>query len=236
MEEHKELGFCPSFSCYSSNTAETAARVSIQCQQENLEQEFEFSPTDIVCDHKTQVFPFFNRDLLTEKEHIVVCDGPNIDSLQNLFISERDRDRELEKEEYASSSESESEEEGSGMFCVWRNNKTDQNGAGSPLSKCKKSSSTGSGSKRWRIKDLLLMRSNSEGKEPPMILFTDNNNDKVDLRKEKGNSGEVAVYSGGKTKPKSIHELFYVQQRAKRQDGKRKSYLPYRQGLIGRFF
>lgn len=173
------------------------------------------------------VFPLFNRDLLikdeADREAVAKVDDEEdacSASLGKLFINER--------EESASSSSSEvyeSESEAPGVFCAWR---PKMDIGSSPLSKCKKSSSTGSGSKRWRIRDL-LRRSNSEGKEP-MVLLTPK---KVEIPKQKKNSGEVSIVSG-KSKP-SIHELFYVQQRAKREGGKRKSYLPYRQGLVGFF-
>lgn len=220
MEQDKidELGFCPSFNCYSSDSvASTAAiKISNQLQQEQID-DFEFSLDEFasknIDSENQKVFPLFNRDLLNEE---IDCTN----SLGKLFINERE-----ENESESSFSSDDNESEAEPVFCVWRP-KTDS--SSSPLSKCKKSSSTGSGSKRWRIRDL-LRRSNSEGKEP-MVLLT---NKKVQINEKKRRSGEVAVVSG-KLKP-SVHELFYVQQRAKREDGKRKSYLPYRQGLVGLF-
>ncbi|KAI3748084.1 hypothetical protein L6452_10942 [Arctium lappa] len=241
-----DLGFCPSFNCYSSDSlASTAAtKVSTQLMQEEQvarfhdvdEEDFEFSlvhgDEHVSAEHTASegpvVFPLFNRDLLikseADREAVAKVDDEEdacSASLGKLFINER--------EESASSSSSseadESESEDTGVFCAWR---PKMDIGSSPLSKCKKSSSTGSGSKRWRIRDL-LRRSNSEGKEP-MVLLTSK---KVEIPKQKRSSGEVSVVSG-KSKP-SIHELFYVQQRAKREGGKRKSYLPYRQGLVGFF-
>ncbi|KAK9071699.1 hypothetical protein SSX86_008128 [Deinandra increscens subsp. villosa] len=229
-EQLDDLGFCPSFNCYSSDSlASTAAgRISCQLLEQHADgEEFEFSlgdevvaAEDIASDGRT-VFPLFNRELLNQNSEVDRETGggkPKLDeeeiaacsnSLEKLFINER--------EESASSSSSEadeSEDDAPGVFCVWRHNKMEAAGS-SPLRKCKKSSSTGSGSKRWRIRDL-LRRSNSEGKEP--------------IPRQKLNSGEAA----GKSKP-SIHEFFYVQQRARREVVKRKSYLPYRQGLVGFF-
>ncbi|KAK1440869.1 hypothetical protein QVD17_06701 [Tagetes erecta] len=236
-----DLGFCPSFNCYYSDCqASTAATtISNQLQQHadrfvDDEDEFQFSlligdevisSENIDFDGRT-VFPLFNRDLLIQneadrdterklEEEEIVCSN----SLAKLFINERD-------ESVSSSEEDESDGEAPGAFCVWRH-KTDA--GASPLSKCKKSSSTGSGSKRWRIRDL-LRRSNSEGKEPIMLL----SHKKVDAPKRKVNSGEVFTVAG-KSKAASVHEVFYVQQRAKREVVKRKSYLPYRQGLVGFF-
>ncbi|KAK9061719.1 hypothetical protein SSX86_018902 [Deinandra increscens subsp. villosa] len=215
-----DLGFCPSFSCYSSDSlASTAAgRISTQLLQEQSfhdvdgENEFEFSVLlgDEESNGRTD-FPLFNRDLAIQEV--------DREALQGKLADE---------EEIASSSSDESD---GGVFCVWRF-KTE--GGSSPLSKCKKSGSTGSGSKRWRIRDL-LRRSNSEGKEP-MVLLTDRK--KVEIPKQKRSTGEASSIVAGKSKPKplspSIHELFYLR-RAKGEGGKRKSYLPYRQGLVGFF-
>ncbi|KAJ0841140.1 hypothetical protein HanPSC8_Chr14g0626981 [Helianthus annuus] len=196
-EQLDDLGFCPSFSCYSSNTlASTAAtRISNQLQQQQQQQsagdeEFEFS-----------------FDL-----------GENCLPIQNEVGHEPVVEEAIDCSETASSS-SESDGESPAVFCVWRN-RTDA--GASPLSKCKKSGSTGSGSRRWRISDL-LRRSNSEG------LLSQK---KVEAANRKGSSSEVTVV-GGRVKP-SIHELLYVQ-RGKGEGGRRKSYLPYRQGLVGFF-
>ncbi|PWA38346.1 hypothetical protein CTI12_AA582190 [Artemisia annua] len=67
------------------------------------------------------------------------------------------------------------------------------------MTKCKKSSSTGTGSKRWNIR-YLLKRSNSEGKEHPMVLLTPK---KVDSPKAKKNSGELISKSRSQLKAQS---------------------------------
>ncbi|KAI3758851.1 hypothetical protein L6452_06423 [Arctium lappa] len=107
------------------------------------------------------VFPLFDSDLLitneADREAVAKVDDEEdacSASLGKLFINEW--------EEFASPSSSEADEyesEGTGVFCAWRS-KMDI--GSSSLSKCKKSSSTGSGSKRWRIRDL-LRQSNNEG-------------------------------------------------------------------------
>ncbi|XP_071709574.1 uncharacterized protein [Rutidosis leptorrhynchoides] len=231
-EQNEDLGFCPSFNCYSSDTLSStaAARISTQLQQHAVPlDDFEFSFNELSDEHTISddrtVFPLFNQDLLTRNQIDHEQKANCTDTLANLFNSER--------AESVSSLSVESEgEEASGVSCVW-GYKTDT--GLSSLSKCKKSSSTGSGSKRWRIRDL-LRRSNSEGKEPIMLLTDNSNKKKVDAEVSKQNrsSGELAVVSAGRSKP-SVHELFYVQQRAKREGGKRNSYLPYRQDLVGLF-
>ncbi|KAL4577180.1 hypothetical protein LXL04_013284 [Taraxacum kok-saghyz] len=238
-----DLGFCPSFNCYSSDSLASiaATKVSNQLQQEYHdvgEEDFEFSMVlgdeeisiDYFDSEERAVFPLFNRDLLikdeVDREDVLGKVDDDVDAcsatLAKLFLNDRER------EESVSSSSDESEGETPGLFCVWRP-KTDT--GSSPLCKCKKSRSTGSGSKRWRIRDL-LRRSNSEGKEP-MVLLT---HKKVENPKQKQSSGEVSIVaSKSRSSSPSFHELFYVQQRAKNEGGKKKSYLPYRQGLVGFF-
>ncbi|KAL8193523.1 hypothetical protein R6Q57_026658 [Mikania cordata] len=240
QEQTNSLGFCPSFSYYTSGSlASTAAgRVSTLLQDE---EEFEFSVVigdeelsagDIDSVGRTD-FPLFNREILIQnevdrdpvqgklEEEGIGCS----DSLEKLFINERG--------ESASSSSDESDDvESPGVFCVWRHK---LEAGSSPISKCKKSRSTGSGSsgsKRWRIRDL-LRRSSSAVKEP-MVLLT---RKKLEVSKQRiSNSGEGSVVAEeSRASSPSIHELFYVQQRAKREGVKKKSYLPYRQGLVGFF-
>lgn len=101
-----------------------------------------------------------------------------------------------------------------GTYCVWTPAKE------SP-GRCKKSNSTGS-SKRWKFRDLLY-RSNSEGKDTFVFLAPNKkkNNNNNSAEKEKG---KVAV------------EEHYVKNRAVRGGDKNKrSYLPYRQDLVGFF-
>ncbi|KAJ0433099.1 hypothetical protein HanRHA438_Chr17g0809131 [Helianthus annuus] len=86
--------------------------------------------------------------------------------------------------------------------------------------KCKKSSSTGSGSKRGILR-FLLRRSNSECKG--------------DSLKQKRNLGEVTKVGGRWKAQTPVHEQFYVQKRAENEVGKKKSYLPYRKDLVGLF-
>ncbi|KAI3793945.1 hypothetical protein L1987_36568 [Smallanthus sonchifolius] len=84
QEQIDELGFCPSFSCYSSDSlASTAAATISSLQQQRAarfheadEDQFEFSlvlgdeelsADDIASDGRT-VFPLFNRDILIQNE------------------------------------------------------------------------------------------------------------------------------------------------------------------------
>ncbi|KAJ0433100.1 hypothetical protein HanIR_Chr17g0866521 [Helianthus annuus] len=132
-------------------------------------------------------------------------------SLGNLFIGEREEFSSLEADELDSPP--------SGTYCEWMP-KAD-------ITKCKKSNSTGSGSKKGMFW-YLLRRSNSEGKES-MVLK------KVDSPKQKRNLGEVTKVGGRWKAQTPVHEQFYVQRRAENEVEKRRSYLPYRKDLVGLF-
>ncbi|XP_030544701.1 uncharacterized protein LOC115751115 [Rhodamnia argentea] len=205
------------------------------------------------------VFPVFNRDLLhvrgdraSDREAKADRDHDREGAvssiripLKDLFVEDRDP---------PSSSSSEADElEGipEGSYCVW----TPKLPAGSPLSpsRCKKSSSTGSCSKRWRLRDL-LRRSNSEGKESFVFLTPSSRSSSMSRSsdakaggeaKEKASppSDQAVVVAGRRNKAKeketaaaaSAHEVFYVRNRALKEGDKHRSYLPYRRGLVGFF-
>ncbi|XP_062159114.1 uncharacterized protein LOC133866568 [Alnus glutinosa] len=180
------------------------------------------------------IFPLFNRDLLLADAY----DGdskPEEDSssanrppLRNFFVEERDTP--------SSSTTSESDElvgAPSGPFCEWSGK--------AELSK--KSNSTGF-SKIWRFRDL-VRRSNSDGRDAFVFLShssasakpsseptTEAKKSDVVEKKEKVEKVEVKrVVRGAKT-ASSVHEAHYVNNRAKREGDKRKSYLPYRVGFF----
>lgn len=256
MAEMDNIGFSPSFSCYSNDslTSMAAAKVSCEaieeehaaefqefsdCDEDGFEFSFDFSgeeysPNELSLAGRIP-FPIFNRDLTTMDEVVqvdreikeVVHDDPSvIISLENLFLDHR--------EDTPSSSSSEAEEledRNSRTFCVsWR-----KAGGGLPaLGDCKKSKSTGSGSKGWRIKDI-FGRSNSAGKD--MILFLCPKKIDASKQKRRVNSGEVRKVPGKSktTSSQSVHELFYVQKKAEQKGDKMKSYLPYKKDLLGFF-
>ncbi|KAK9050564.1 hypothetical protein SSX86_030466 [Deinandra increscens subsp. villosa] len=252
----EDSGFSPSFNCYSSetSTSRSVAKVILEEQaarsheiDEFEDEGFEFSlllseEDDSVKQIDSRVwtaFPLFNRDLLETDEvvdrEIKLTDDENeIDAsfsvtspLAKLFIDDPD-----ESSSDSSSEVDELEKLPSGTFCVWRPNSPADGGSSPAMSKCKKSSSTGSGSKRWRIR-YLLRRSNSEGKEP-VVLLTRKKSDSPNP-KQKRNSGEVPKVAGRWKAQTPVHEQFYVKRRAENEIGKRKSYLPYRKDLVGLF-
>lgn len=172
--------------------------------------------------------------------------------LKDLFVEDRD------PPSSSSSSSSEADElEGipEGSYCVW----TPKPPAGSPLSPsgCKKSGSTGSCSKRWRFRDL-LRRSNSDGKDSFVFLTPSSRSSSMSLRSSDAKSGggeakekaspptdQAVAVAERRSKAKassasaaaaaSAHEVFYVRNRALKEGGKRRSYLPYRRDLVGFF-
>ncbi|XP_076928983.1 uncharacterized protein LOC143593150 [Bidens hawaiensis] len=197
--EDSESSSSPSFNCYASESSTSRSIAKIIHEDQDFE--FAFLVTD------QDALSNSNDD---ETDASFALTGP----LGKLFIDESF------SYTYTSSEADELENLPSETYCVWR-----PKGSSPAMTKCKKSSSTGSGSKRWRFR-YLLRRSNSEGKEP-MVLLTS--------KKEKRNSGEVSKVAGPWKVQTPVHEQFYVQRRAENEVGKRKSYLPYRKDLVGLF-
>nr|GMC50084.1 uncharacterized protein LOC109178030 [Ipomoea batatas]GMD56213.1 uncharacterized protein LOC109178030 [Ipomoea batatas] len=261
--------YCPSFSSYSSDRlAEIAARTADEFKRESSapvefiaeeldeEEDFEFS---LVPEHSEafadecfydgqigSVFPVFNRKLLLDAEQDrgddegkeELCDR-DVDSsiripLRDLFVQGKE-DNDLEPQSSSSSSEvDELESLPPGTYCVWRPKRNE-----SFPTECKKSSSTGSASKRWKLRDL-LRRMNSDVNDS--YVFLTPKKEENSKSKESGLVLKVA----GKTKAKknkeaaapssmAAHEAFYLRNKAAKDGEKRKSYLPYRRDLVGFF-
>lgn len=128
------------------------------------------------------------------------------------------------------------------IYCPWTP-------ARSPVemtSPCRKSKSTGSSStstwsrRRWRIRNLLT-RSRSDGKETLEFLNTspvDNIDKSCSSSPCPKNKETVKTKKKEKEKEKekvSAHEKFYLRNKAMKEEDKRKSYLPYKQELVGIF-
>ncbi|KAK9067290.1 hypothetical protein SSX86_014616 [Deinandra increscens subsp. villosa] len=237
--EINDIGVSPSFSCYSNDnlTSTAAAKVSREAREEQFhefsainEEDFEFSfeysgeqfSSEELAFEGRILLPIFNTDLVT-KDDVDHDDSSAVIPLEKMLPGDSsDESEELDDAAAAS-----------GTFCVtWR--KADVR---SPVpDHIKKSRSTGSdesGSRRWKIKDI-LRRSNSAGKETVYFLCPK----RVEASCKKGSVKSVVVPKGAGNKPKlasspSIHELFYVQKRAEQKGGRVKSYLPYRQDILG---
>ncbi|KVH92874.1 uncharacterized protein LOC112515873 [Cynara cardunculus var. scolymus] len=245
--EVDELGFSPSFNCYfsdslTSTTATAAAKVSREFMQEQAAQFREFSDVD----EEDFEFSLVLDDEEVSGKQISVQRSPttaDVDfpvgetdtassvhiQIQKLFVNGG------EASSFSSTSESEeSDDRPSGSFCIWR---PKSYVVSSTITKCKKSSSagSGSGSRRWRRILDLLRRSNSEGKESMFLLRSK----KIKSSKQNRKVSPVEVTRvAGKLKEgssPSFHGLFYAQKRAEKEGHKMKSFLPYRQDLLGFF-
>ncbi|MED6192783.1 hypothetical protein PIB30_013417 [Stylosanthes scabra] len=90
-------------------------------------------------------------------------------------------------------------------------------------------------SKRWRLRDLLLFRSASEGRGSSKDPFR-----KFPL-KPPSSSSSSSFRNSSEMPPKtrrkegvSAHELHYARKKAESEDLKKRTFLPYKQGILGR--
>ncbi|CAA3016874.1 Hypothetical predicted protein [Olea europaea subsp. europaea] len=90
------------------------------------------------------------------------------------------------------------------------------------------------GSKRWKFRDL-VRRCNNEGKDSFAPLTPKHKEEKSKEIANSKNSTEKRVVSGEKSAANSLHEAFYVRNRTIKEGDRKKSYLPYRQDLVGFF-
>ncbi|TKY58643.1 hypothetical protein E2542_SST15711 [Spatholobus suberectus] len=100
--------------------------------------------------------------------------------------------------------------------------------------KCKKSKSTGF-SKTWRFRENMKLRSYSDGQNAFVFL---NPLGSMSTRSNDAKEKNVVSKKGNGAKCKtslSPHEKLYMMNRKGKENSKRKSFLPYRQDLIGFF-
>ncbi|KAK6787725.1 hypothetical protein RDI58_016250 [Solanum bulbocastanum] len=170
-----------------------------------------------------QIRPIFNRDLSfndtgynnSEKVSTQTKSKSNRVSLRKLFTEDR--------EIASSSSSSEGDDlEGiaPGTYCVWRPKSVEE----SPCELRKKSNSTGSSSKRWKLSDF-IHRSNSDGKETFVFL-------KTPFKKREEKTEITRTDCGKITGKVPAVEDFPALRCSINGKDKRKSYLPYRQDLL----
>ncbi|OAY32588.1 uncharacterized protein LOC110630085 [Manihot esculenta] len=182
------------------------------------------------------VYPLFNTDLL-------FADGDS--EAKNSFtpaLLPPFRKPFVEEHDHALSTSSSEADEPEGLFCVWKEKAMEA----SP-NICKKSNSTGF-SKLRRFRELVL-RSNSDGKDAFVFLNHHNHNDdhknhpstvaaaKASTKPRKADKSEKIMEKKRQPEVKgekasSAHERFYVSNRARKEEHKRKSYLPYRVGFF----
>ncbi|XP_076957985.1 uncharacterized protein LOC143633601 [Bidens hawaiensis] len=236
MQNSNDIGFSPSFSCYSNHntTSTAAAKVSREVKDFEFadinEEDFEFSvefsgekfSTEELALEGRILLPIFNTDLVSKDE----VDHDDVIPLDALLPSDSD--------DTMSSTSSEAAEDledhvSSRTFCVsWRHRS-------SGPAHVKKSRSTGSEdshSRRWKIKDI-LRRSNSSGNETMFFLCPKRVEASCKKGLVKSVEGPKAAVKSKTASPPSIHELFYVHKRGEQKGSKMKSYLPYKQDILG---
>ncbi|KAF5448688.1 hypothetical protein F2P56_029195 [Juglans regia] len=97
------------------------------------------------------------------------------------------------------------------------------------------------GYRKWRLKDFLLFRSASEGRatgKDPLTKYAVLSKNKLaeDVKnssfRSTDSSGSVST-SSRRRGPVSAHEMHYTVNRAASEEMRRKTFLPYKQGLLG---
>ncbi|CAJ1931462.1 unnamed protein product [Sphenostylis stenocarpa] len=155
------------------------------------------------------LFPIFDQDLLFSDDY----DG-GVSPPMKLFVEDPEVSSST-TEKLAAAPPPPLE----GSYCEWN-----------PKSAVK-SNSTGF-SKLWRFRDVKL-RSNSDGKDTLVFL------NQAPAAEPVGKARNVVVKKvegkQGKKTASSAHEKHYVMNRARKENDKRKSYLPYRPDLFGFF-
>lgn len=109
-----------------------------------------------------------------------------------------------------------------------------------PKSSVSSSTSSSKSSKKWRLRDFLLFRSASEGRardKDPFMKFSALYKKREDVKNSSFRSTASSA-SGSRSSrrgpPVSPHELHYTANRAVSEDLKKKTFLPYNQGILGR--
>ncbi|XVE93331.1 hypothetical protein REPUB_Repub01dG0182800 [Reevesia pubescens] len=95
------------------------------------------------------------------------------------------------------------------------------------------------GNRKWKLKDLLLFRSASEGRATSKDALRKysllSKKEPEDVKNSSFRSTESigSVSSSRRRVPVSAHELHYTTNRAVSEEMRRKTFLPYKQGLLG---
>lgn len=132
--------------------------------------------------------------------------------------------------------EKEEEKEKQHLQKLYNNNKNQNQNQSSPSTPISSSKGSGTASKKWRLKDFFLFRSASEGRaadKDPFRKYA-----AVFKRQEDTSSGQPTMESPGsilrrRSGPISAHELHYTVNKAVSEDLKKRSFLPYKRGILG---
>ncbi|KAK3231461.1 hypothetical protein Dsin_003342 [Dipteronia sinensis] len=102
------------------------------------------------------------------------------------------------------------------------------------------SSKGSSSSRKWRLRDFLLFRSASEGRAKGKdqfsryaSFFKKNDDTKNSSFRSTDSSGSGSGSGKRRAPPVSAHELHYTKNKAASEDLKKKTFLPYKQGILG---
>jgi len=236
MQKEQDKEYLDSMTCPSFNYYSTVQLAVIDSQDHNTTQNddtsFEFAAfRDEAC-FGDAFFPVFNSKIPGSHHGSSLAAGRDSGAAILRFpITGEDLRRSEHDPLPAPPSESSSSEaddlEGvpAETFCVWTPN--------SPR-KCKKSNSTGSCSKKWKLLDL-LRRSNSEGKESFLFLTAASEKKRVNERWSIEVAGKPRVNGLADKKKAAVtaHEALYVRNRELRMIDRKKSFLPYKPELVG---
>ncbi|KAF5740707.1 hypothetical protein HS088_TW11G00784 [Tripterygium wilfordii] len=102
-------------------------------------------------------------------------------------------------------------------------------------------SSSKSSSRRWRLKDFLLFRSASEGRasdRDPLRKYSGLSRKQEDVKTSSFRTTDGSGSGSGSRRrgPVSAHELHYTKNKAATEDLKRRTFLPYKTGILGALF
>ncbi|XVE55943.1 hypothetical protein DITRI_Ditri03aG0197800 [Diplodiscus trichospermus] len=99
------------------------------------------------------------------------------------------------------------------------------------------STSSKGSSRKWRLRDFLLFRSASEGRATDKDPIIRKYSSFFKKPEENKNSSFRSTDSSGSSGPRrkvSAHELHYTKNKAVSENMKKKTFLPYKQGILGR--
>ncbi|OMO63174.1 hypothetical protein COLO4_32685 [Corchorus olitorius] len=116
---------------------------------------------------------------------------------------------------------------------------TDNNSPKSYVSSILSAISFSKGNRKWKLKDFLLFRSASEGRATgkdqlrKYALLSKKEPEDVKNSSFRSTESVGSVSSSRRRGPVSAHELHYTANRAVSEEMRRKTFLPYKQGLLG---
>ncbi|CAD6230497.1 unnamed protein product [Miscanthus lutarioriparius] len=118
-------------------------------------------------------------------------------------------------------------------YCLWAPGGGGQSSAPASPRRCRKSGSTGSVLRWRRISDRLVGRSHSDGKEKFVFLTAVPEPPRRSIKEEEEGGGGIS--KGGGDAGSVAHQLRYYGRGGGGSGSRRRSYLPYKQELVGLF-